>query len=149
MVEDRLRRLESLGKITGLEVLNTPFFHGRAAYLVGRLNTGESPVPLVLALRHGSRGMWVDAVLTDAEDVSILFTIGIYLALLASVTLTDLPLMALIALIGLPVALNAFEPHKQDRLSADDCIVLSGNALMSSSLAGLLFCAALIIDMTL
>jgi 1,4-dihydroxy-2-naphthoate octaprenyltransferase len=81
------------------------------------------------------------------RDVSTLFTVGIYLAALAVITLTDVPLMALIALIALPVALSALEPLQHDEVTSDDSILLYSSALMSSSLAGLLFCAALIIEM--
>ncbi len=81
-------------------------------------------------------------------DISALFTIGVYLALLAAVTLTNIPLLALSALIALPVALNALAPLQRDDLTINDCIVLYSSSLYSSALAGLLFCFALVIDMT-
>lgn len=81
------------------------------------------------------------------RDMSTLFTVGVYLALLALVTLTDAPLLALIALITLPLALGVMEPLQQDEVTSDDCIVLYASALNSGVLTGLLLCAAFIVDM--
>lgn len=58
----------------GLSVLREPFFRGKAAYVVGRLVSSGGPVPLALALRNGPRGLFVDAVLTQEADLSILFS---------------------------------------------------------------------------
>jgi 1,4-dihydroxy-2-naphthoate polyprenyltransferase len=84
---------------------------------------------------------------TRIRDVSALFTIGVYAAALAMIALTDIPLLALITLISLPLALGAFEPLQQDQVTPDDCILLYGSALNAGVLTGLLFCVALIIDM--
>ena len=71
-------QLESLGieesAVTGAEILAAPFFRRKGAYLVGRLHAGPASPPLVLALLNRDRGIVVDAVLTDVEDVSILFS---------------------------------------------------------------------------
>jgi isocitrate dehydrogenase kinase/phosphatase len=58
----------------GAAVLRDVFFRGKAAYVVGRLATDGGPLPLVLALRNGPRGLFVDAVLTEEADLSILFS---------------------------------------------------------------------------
>lgn len=81
------------------------------------------------------------------RDVSTLFTIGVYVAALAAITLTDIPLLALVTLISLPLALGAFEPLQHDQATPDDCIQLYASGLTAGALTGLLFCAALIIDM--
>ena len=80
------------------------------------------------------------------RDVSTLFTLGVYLALLVLVTLTDVPLLALVALISLPIALGVMEPMQKGEVTSDDCILLYATALNSSALAGLLLCAAIIVD---
>jgi isocitrate dehydrogenase kinase/phosphatase len=72
------RQLDELGippsEISGAELLAAPFFRRKGAYLVGRLLGPAQSPPLVLALLNGERGIVVDAVLTDVEDVSILFS---------------------------------------------------------------------------
>jgi isocitrate dehydrogenase kinase/phosphatase len=60
--------------VTGAEILAAPFFRRKGAYLIGRLVFGSRSLPLVLALLNTDRGIVVDAVLTDAEDVSVLFS---------------------------------------------------------------------------
>ena len=57
-----------------LDLLEPIFFRGKGAYLVGRLRAGGRPLPLVLALRHGPEGVFVDAVLLRTDEVSKLFS---------------------------------------------------------------------------
>ena len=83
------------------------------------------------------------------RDVSTLFTIGVYVVALAAITFSDIPLLALVLLISLPLALGAFEPLQHDQPTSDDCIQLYATSLTAGALIGLLFCAALIIDMIL
>jgi isocitrate dehydrogenase kinase/phosphatase len=57
-----------------LQMLKPVFFRDREAYLVGKLRSSREELPVVLALRHGDRGIRVDAVLTGKEDMrNILF----------------------------------------------------------------------------
>lgn len=70
-------QLASLGRghPVALEVIESPFFRGKGAYLVGRLVLAAGVVlPHVMALRNGPRGVFVDAVLHDENEVSILFS---------------------------------------------------------------------------
>jgi isocitrate dehydrogenase kinase/phosphatase len=57
-----------------VEVLEPTFFRGQGAYVVGRIRARDEVMPLVLAVRHDRRGLSIGAVLTDEEDVSILFS---------------------------------------------------------------------------
>ncbi|MCA9981290.1 MAG: bifunctional isocitrate dehydrogenase kinase/phosphatase [Anaerolineales bacterium] len=57
-----------------IEMLKSVFYRGMGAYLVGRMIAGGRVVPLVLAMLHGERGIYVDAVLLDENSVSILFS---------------------------------------------------------------------------
>jgi isocitrate dehydrogenase kinase/phosphatase len=59
-----------------IEVAANPFYRGTGAYLVGRIVSPGSidHLPLVLAIRNGARGAWIDAVLLNERDVSVLFS---------------------------------------------------------------------------
>lgn len=57
-----------------IDMLPHPFYRGQAAYLIGRIATGGSTIPFVLALFHPPQGIVVDAVLLDEAAVSILFS---------------------------------------------------------------------------
>ncbi|MCB8953506.1 MAG: bifunctional isocitrate dehydrogenase kinase/phosphatase [Ardenticatenales bacterium] len=74
IVERRLRQVGTRHTVDRVEMIQTPFYRGKGAYLVGRMISGAHMVPLVLALTHGARGLAVDAVLTDEDAVSILFS---------------------------------------------------------------------------
>ncbi|MEJ2655901.1 MAG: bifunctional isocitrate dehydrogenase kinase/phosphatase [Desulfobacterales bacterium] len=56
------------------EMLTSVFYRGKGAYLVGRMFMGPDIIPLVLALFNTPEGIIVDAVLSDENDVSILFS---------------------------------------------------------------------------
>ncbi len=59
--------------IDAIEVLDSPFFRNKGAYLVGRMHRGNRVRPLLLPLLHDERGIFVDAVLTTADEASIVF----------------------------------------------------------------------------
>ena len=71
-------QLDALGAaedtLRGAEIMAAPFFRRKAAYLVGRLIADAGFRPLVLAVLHTERGLCVDAVLTDVDHVSVLFS---------------------------------------------------------------------------
>jgi isocitrate dehydrogenase kinase/phosphatase len=56
-----------------LEVIDAPFYRNKGAYIVGRIPLDAAPLPVVLALMHDEGGVYVDAVLLSADDVSIVF----------------------------------------------------------------------------
>jgi len=66
----------SLGhaRIDQIQALTPVFYRGQGAFIVARILAGERWIPLVLALRHGADGVVVDAVLTDEDAVSVLFS---------------------------------------------------------------------------
>jgi isocitrate dehydrogenase kinase/phosphatase len=70
---ERLRALGA-GAVERAEVISAPFFRRKGAYLLGRVFSGAVSVPFALALLNGERGIVVDAVLDDEDDISILFS---------------------------------------------------------------------------
>ncbi len=71
---ERLARDGASGPVDRAEVLGAPFFRRKGAYLVGRAFSGTRSIPFALALLNGERGITVDAVLTEEDDISILFS---------------------------------------------------------------------------
>ena len=69
-----LRSLGASGRLEGGEIIDAPFFRRKGAYLLGRVLSDGRPFPFALALLNGDRGITVDAVLTDEDDISILFS---------------------------------------------------------------------------
>ncbi len=61
-------------EVTEIELLAEPFYRGYGAYLVGRLRAGRISLPLGIAIHHTHRGLAIGAVLTEAEDVAVLFS---------------------------------------------------------------------------
>ncbi|TMF87801.1 MAG: bifunctional isocitrate dehydrogenase kinase/phosphatase [Chloroflexi bacterium] len=62
------------GTLRGAEMMAAPFFRRKGAYLVGRLIAEAGHRPLVLAVLNTERGLRIDAVLTDVDHVSVLFS---------------------------------------------------------------------------
>ena len=56
-----------------LELLRVLFYRNKGAYAVGRIHTTTGTHPLVLALLNGPDGARVDAVLTSADEASVVF----------------------------------------------------------------------------
>jgi isocitrate dehydrogenase kinase/phosphatase len=74
-VEQRLLELGALSIVELAEIVESLFFRGKGAYIVGRLFSGSHDVPLVIALHNEEeRGVVVDAVLTRPEDLRVLFS---------------------------------------------------------------------------
>ena len=60
--------------IDRLEIVSSPFFRGKGAYLVGRFFSGSHVLPLAIALGHEADGIFVDAIVLTENDLSILFS---------------------------------------------------------------------------
>jgi len=61
-------------RVESIEMWRAPFFRDNAGYLIGRLRCTNAVVPLVLPIRHDANGLYVDAVLMNEGEVSILFS---------------------------------------------------------------------------
>jgi len=57
-----------------IEVHDSIFYRNKAAYIIGRIQLGQSVLPLVLALLHEDQGIYIDAVLLTEEEISVLFS---------------------------------------------------------------------------
>jgi isocitrate dehydrogenase kinase/phosphatase len=69
-VERQLAAVE----VDGIDLVRPVFYRNKGAYLVGRLLAGRQRLPLVIALRNDGDGVYVDAILTSENEVSILFS---------------------------------------------------------------------------
>jgi isocitrate dehydrogenase kinase/phosphatase len=75
-VEQALQaRSESLA-VDGIEIIDAVFYQATRAYVVGRVVAGDQQLPLAMALRNGSRGVVVDAIILEEDELSILFGIA-------------------------------------------------------------------------
>ena len=71
----RALRLHGIaGDVDEAEMASEPFYRGQGAYLVGRLHAGRSTLPVAVAVHHTSRGLVIGAVLTEPEEVGVLFS---------------------------------------------------------------------------
>lgn len=69
----QLTEFGGTGAIEFIERVEPVFYRSQRAYIVGRLLLREQNVPLVIALINTPAGLVVDRVLTDPDQVSILF----------------------------------------------------------------------------
>jgi isocitrate dehydrogenase kinase/phosphatase len=72
------RQLRLLGVAAGatvrVEMVRSPFFRRKGAYLVGRVDTGPIQLPFALAFLNTGRGVVADAALIGEQDLSVLFS---------------------------------------------------------------------------
>ena len=73
-IKSRLRNLGSSGKIERIDIVQSIFFRGMGAYIVGRIYSGSARIPLASALLNLSGGIVIDGVLLNEDDLSILFS---------------------------------------------------------------------------
>ena len=57
-----------------IQVLASPFFRNKAAYVVARVINGYRDQPMLLPILHGAGGLVVDAALFDEEDLLLVFS---------------------------------------------------------------------------
>jgi isocitrate dehydrogenase kinase/phosphatase len=70
-----LRRLGvAAGAAVRAEVVRSPFFRRKGAYLVGRIEAGAVRLPFALAFLNTGHGVVADAALIGEQDLSVLFS---------------------------------------------------------------------------
>ena len=72
-LRDRLQHSHASG-LQSIELIPVPFFRERRAYLVGRAVSERGHLPVVIALVSTPQGVMADAVLTEVEQLSQLFS---------------------------------------------------------------------------
>ncbi|HUZ87005.1 MAG TPA: bifunctional isocitrate dehydrogenase kinase/phosphatase [Candidatus Baltobacterales bacterium] len=73
-LSDRLRGAGAFAYVERAAVIPAPFFRRKGAYVLGWLISGDARIPLALALLNKDGGIVIDALLTDEDDISILFS---------------------------------------------------------------------------
>jgi isocitrate dehydrogenase kinase/phosphatase len=73
-IESHLTSLGLSFSAARIEMLRYPFFRGVGAYLVGRILSDSRLVPLVISLLNDQQGIYVDGLLINEDQVSILFS---------------------------------------------------------------------------
>lgn len=59
--------------IDGADILDSVFYRGQGAYVVGRIHAGEHRHPVAFCIHHTSRGLVLGAALTET-DINVLFS---------------------------------------------------------------------------
>jgi len=73
-IEAEVAASPAAGSVEALEMLRPVFFRQKLAYVIGRVRAGSTTLPLAISLRNGRDGIAVDAVLTNAAEISIVFS---------------------------------------------------------------------------
>ncbi|MGD8367523.1 MAG: bifunctional isocitrate dehydrogenase kinase/phosphatase [Desulfobacterales bacterium] len=74
VVNTRVSTMAGRCRFLGIEALSPVFYQNQAAYIIGTILLDKGSVPLVLAVAHDKRGVYVDAVLMSEVEVSILLS---------------------------------------------------------------------------
>jgi isocitrate dehydrogenase kinase/phosphatase len=75
LVEPLFSERAAAGQAVKLQVLDSLFYRNKAAYLVGRIVSGDETLPFVFPFLNNERGaVYVDTVLFSPDDVSKLFS---------------------------------------------------------------------------
>ncbi len=73
--EELLPRIGAADAQLRIDVLESVFYRNKAAYIVGRITAGDLVIPLILpCLNNEAGGIYVDTVLFDTDDASIVFS---------------------------------------------------------------------------
>ncbi|GAB4414157.1 MAG: bifunctional isocitrate dehydrogenase kinase/phosphatase [Bacteroidia bacterium] len=62
------------GPDTRIDIFRAVFFRNKSAYIVGRLAVGGTYLPFVLPMLHGPDGIFADALITNQDEMSIIFS---------------------------------------------------------------------------
>ena len=57
-----------------VEMLKSVFYRNKCAYLIGRAVIGREMYPFVIPLLHEKKGLYVDSLLTDSNEIGVIFS---------------------------------------------------------------------------
>jgi isocitrate dehydrogenase kinase/phosphatase len=69
-----LREVEKVRRVDEVEMIESVFYRGTVAFLIGRMRCGARLIPLVVSFLNEGGGVFSDAVLLTQSEVSILFS---------------------------------------------------------------------------
>lgn len=61
-------------RVDSIDLIKMAFFRERRAYLIGRISTSQGDLPLVIALVSTADGVRADAVISEVDQVSLIFS---------------------------------------------------------------------------
>ncbi len=96
----RMRKI-GVRRVNSIDLIKAAFFRERRAYLIGRITTAQGDLPLVIALISTPDGVRADAVISEMDQVSLIFSFT------RSYFHVDLPTVS-----DVVVFLGALLPHK-------------------------------------
>ncbi len=73
-IAQNVRRNFGTEEVEAIDVLRPVFIRNKAAYVIGRIRVGDAVTPLILAVLNDDGELFLDAVLTQEEDASIVFS---------------------------------------------------------------------------
>lgn len=74
-IQQRLKQFGPEAIAERLEMIRSIFYRGEYAYLIGRIHSMGQVIPLAICLRNTEdQGIVVDAILTEENDISLLFS---------------------------------------------------------------------------
>ncbi len=73
-VEERIAEPQHLKESARIEVIKSLFYRNKAAYIVGRIYFRNEILPFVLPILHKEDGLCVDTLVTEPDDISIIFS---------------------------------------------------------------------------
>jgi len=72
--EEDVLSLQKKNSPVKLEIIRSVFYRNKGAYLIGRAYLGKQIIPVVFPLLHDKKGVYVDALITESNDLSIIFS---------------------------------------------------------------------------
>jgi isocitrate dehydrogenase kinase/phosphatase len=73
-IEGQMQSEQITRQIDAIDVVESVFFRGQGAYLVGRIICDDQTMPMTLAIKNETVGLAVDAALLTTDEVSIVFS---------------------------------------------------------------------------
>lgn len=55
------------------DILDSIFYRNKGAYIIGKVNSPAGETPFIVALVNSKKGLYVDALLTDSEQMAVVF----------------------------------------------------------------------------